>query len=334
MLLCAKDPSLIEAVETTAIAVGVEVSVARGMDEASAGWSGAAVRLVAPEMAGRVSGLRRASGPGYVVGAVDTDLVGASTALGLPVLALPAGTTRLAEVITAAVAQRKPHAMVIGLLGASGGLGVSTATVALALSAAASGATTTVVELDPCGGGLDLLLGAETQRGFRWPDLQHARGELEDIRESLPCVEDVAILSAAHSSFVAISEASVAAVLASLRRTNDYVFVDWGRGSADQTYEADELVLVIGGDVRSVSAARMRTSWLGVSPSRAVVRSGPGRGVAPASAAEALGLPLLGELRHDKAVAPLAELGMLPTSRQARRLRRDASAIWRRLSDD
>lgn len=334
VLLCARDASLIEAVETTALALGVELLVARGTEEASAAWSGAAMRLVAPEMAGRVSGLGPPPGPAYVVGRAETDLVSASAALGLPVLALPAAGSRLAEVIALAATARGPSARVIAVAGASGGLGASTLTVALAAKAAGCGAVVSVVELDPCGGGLDLLLGAETQRGFRWPDLQHARGELEDLRASLPSVDGIAVLSARHSSYVPISAASVGAVLASLRRANDYVFLDLGLGGVGQLTDIEEFVLLIGADVRSVSAARMRTAMAGAGPTRVVVRTGPGRRVPPGDAAEALGLPLLGELRHDAAVPRLAELGMLPMGRPARTLNRDVSGIWRRLTDD
>ncbi|HMR49582.1 MAG TPA: hypothetical protein PKE40_09935 [Arachnia sp.] len=334
VLLCARDASLIEAVESTTLALGVELCVARGMDEISAMWSGAAMRLVAPEMAGRVAGLGPSPGPAYIVGRQEAELVSASAALGLPVLALPAGGSRLAEAITQAATARGPSARVIALAGASGGLGTSTLTVALAARAAAGGAVVSVVELDPCGGGLDLLLGAETQRGFRWPDLQHVRGELEDLRASLPCVEGIAVLSARHSNYVPLASGAVAAVLASLRRTNDYVFLDLGLGAAGQPAEVEEFVLLIGADVRSVSAARMRTAMTGARPTRVAVRSGPGRRVPPGKVAEALGLPLLGELRHDDAVPRLAEMGMLLAGRPARRLTRDASSFWKRLADD
>lgn len=334
VLLCARDASLIEAVEATTLALGVELGVARGIDEISAGWPVAAVRLVAPEMTGRVVGLGYPPEAAYVVGHQESDLVGASAALGLPVLALPAAGARLAEVITRGVTTHGPKARVIAVAGASGGLGTSTLTVALAARATACGAVVTVVELDPCGGGLDLLLGAETQKGFRWPDVQHARGELEDLRESLPGVGGIAMLSARHSSYVPISTAAANAVIGSLRRTNDYVFLDLGLGASGYPAEAEESLLLIGADVRSVSAARMRTEMAGVRPTRAVVRSGAGRRVPPDKAAEALGLPLLGELRHDEAVSKLAELGMPPLGRPARKLSRDVAGFWKRLTDD
>ncbi|MDF1487670.1 septum site-determining protein Ssd [Tessaracoccus caeni] len=334
VLLCARDESLIEAVETTAIALGVELTVAGSAGEAAARWSDSAVRLISPELATGLSRLGPLPGSAYLVGRVAADLVGASSVLELPVLVLPDGGSRLAEVIASATSTSTSKAKVVALVGASGGLGTSTMAAALSLTAADQGSRVALVELDPCGGGLDLLLGAETQRGFRWPDLLHAAGELEDLRESLPSVDGVAVVSAQRSTHVAVSPASVSAVLGSLRRTNDYVFLDCGREPRDHGAEADEMILLVGADVRGVSAARMRMATSGVSPTVVMVRSGVGRRVPAGAVADAIGLPLLAEVRHDAAVPKLAELGLPPRNGRARRLKRDVAAAWKGLRDD
>lgn len=333
MLLCARDESLIEAVETTAIALGAELAVAGSAGEAAARWSDAEVRLISPELAAGLSRLGPLPGTAYLVGRVAVDLVGASSTLGLPVLALPEGGPRLAEVIASSTKVSTAKAKMVALVGASGGLGTSTVAAALAMTAAEQGLRVALVELDPCGGGLDLLLGAETRPGFRWPDLQRAVGELEDLRDSLPGVDGVTVVSARRSTHVTTSHASVSAVLGSLRRTNDYVFLDCGREARDHGAEADEVILLVAADVRGVSAARMRLA-AGVAPTVVMARSGVGRRVPAGAVAEAIGLPLLGEVRHDSAVPKLAELGLPPRNRRARRLWRDVAVAWKGLRDD
>ena len=56
-------------------------------------------------------------------------------------------------------------AQILALIGASGGLGVSCLTVALSTRAADTGLRSAAVELAGCGGGLDLLFGAENSGG-------------------------------------------------------------------------------------------------------------------------------------------------------------------------
>ena len=58
-------------------------------------------------------------------------------------------------------------------------------------------ASTLLVDLDPLGGGLDLLLGAERLAGLRWPDLAGARGRLGGgmLRDALPRLDGLSLLS-------------------------------------------------------------------------------------------------------------------------------------------
>ena len=78
VLLCARDESLIEAFETSAIALGVELTVAGSAGEAVARWPDSAVRLISPELASGLSRIGPLPGAAYLVGRVPDDLVGAS----------------------------------------------------------------------------------------------------------------------------------------------------------------------------------------------------------------------------------------------------------------
>ncbi len=63
---------------------------------------------------------------------------------------------------------------VVAVIGGRGGAGASVFAVALAQAATDS----LLVDLDPWGGGIDLLVGAETTPGVRWPDLSLQGGRL------------------------------------------------------------------------------------------------------------------------------------------------------------
>lgn len=97
--------------------------------------------------------------------------------------------------------------------------------------------------------------------------------------------------------------------------------------------EVDSILLVVAGDVRGVAAARALCAQQRLTPTGLIVRSGPGRTLAPSMVAEALDAPLLGTVREDLAVPRLAELGQLPTAAPARRFRKDLQHIWKALGE-
>lgn len=63
-----------------------------------------------------------------------------------------------------------------GVQGLSGGVGASVLTAAAATRSALRGSVL-VVDTDPWGAGVDVLLGMERVPGWRWPDLEMLRGE-------------------------------------------------------------------------------------------------------------------------------------------------------------
>lgn len=323
VLLCARDPAVVEAVEVSAAALEVPLKVAHHPDEVRLAWPEAALRLVSTEVAARWSGV--APGLAYVVGASPPDLARCSAGLGLPVLPLPDDGGHLAEAMTSAVRSGAAHGRVLAVVGASGGLGVSTLAASLALVAAADGVPAAAVDLAPAGGGLDLLVGAETAGGVRWPDLGHARGELGELYSALPVVDGAAFLAQGREAVGGPPAAAVAAAMGSLRRAADLVVVDAGR--EPPPVEADQVLLVVGADVRSVAAARMLAEARVVTPTGLVVRQGPGRGIPAEVVARSLGVPCLGVVGHHKAVPRLAELGMVPVGAPARRYRRQVAQV-------
>ena len=81
----------------------------------------------------------------------------------------------------------------VAVIGGCGGAGASLFAVALAQAATDA----LLVDLDPWGGGIDLLLGGETTPGLRWPDLALQGGRLNwsAVRDALPRHRGVSVLS-------------------------------------------------------------------------------------------------------------------------------------------
>src|SRR6185312_17116098 len=88
------------------------------------------------------------------------------------------------------------HSM-IGVIGGNGGVGASTFAAVLAW-AAVSGV---LVDLDPVGGGVDVLLGIERAPGARWSGLRLDGGRLapEVLTAGLPRWAGVPVLAADRS---------------------------------------------------------------------------------------------------------------------------------------
>lgn len=323
VLLCARDQAVIEAVQVTAAAMDVPLRVARDAEEGRALWPSVSLRLLATEVATRWVSVP--PGRAFLVGTSPAELARCSAELELPVLPLPDVGGRLAEALSGASQAGRERGATVALMGATGGVGVSTLTVALALSAVRRGSPSVAVDLASCAGGLDLVAGAETLEGLRWADLGNARGELGDVAGSLPSVGGVAILAHSRQSPAAPSAAAVSAVLTALARSHRLVLADCGRDPSP--WSADHTVMVVGADVRSVAAARMLAEVRAVAPTAIVVRRGPGRTLPEKVVARALGAPSLGRIDHHRALPRLAELGLLPVAAPARRYLRQVDAI-------
>lgn len=326
-LLATRDPALAEAVLATALALGVEVDVVRDRDELRRNWGAATLRLLGADMAARASLLER-SGSTYVVGSGEADLLRASAQLRAPVLALPHATAELADVLAGHVRTGR-RTQAFALVGGSGGLGTSSLVVGLATAAAESGQRSAAVELARCGGGLDLLFGAETRPGLRWDGLGHADGQLGDLDGHLVEADGVDVLALDRHRPAPPDDAAVAAVLGSLGRSHGAVFVD--ADAADVGGRQLQLLLVVGADVAAVAAARMKVENWGLESARVVVRTGPGRTLPRQAVADSLGMPLLGQVGHDRSVPRLAQAGSSVASAPARRFRRDVRALWQEL---
>jgi hypothetical protein len=206
---------------------------------------------------------------------------------------------------------------VIGVTGASGGLGTSTLTVALAVRAAPHVGATVAVDGAPGGGELDVTACLEHLPGLRWPDLSAARGGLDGVAllRALPAEGTTRVLAGTHRG---LPEDVVRAGLTGLARVCGVASVDLGRSVwlADQ---CTELVLVAGTSARQLAdatAAADAVHELGI-PAALVVRTGRSDPVSPEEVAVHLDLPLAGTLRDDARVVADADRARMPGSRSS-----------------
>jgi secretion/DNA translocation related CpaE-like protein len=192
-----------------------------------------------------------------------------------------------------------------------------------------------LVDLDPLGGGADLLLGAERVPGWRWDHLRAARGQIGELRGQVPVVAGVTVVSMARDDATAITRDAVASVVGSLARSSDLVVMDVGRsldaGSREALRSADRTVVVCAADVRAVASARMTLAAAEVVGAGVVVRMRKGGSVRVGDVATAVGLPLWGTLPVDAALPVAAERGVPPDRAAGRRWLRACAQVLAQL---
>jgi secretion/DNA translocation related CpaE-like protein len=233
------------------------------------------------------------------------------------VAVLPGDERWLLGRLAAAVRRPVERGRLVAVSGSAGGAGASTLAAAVAL-AAAPGAL--LVDADPWGGGVDLLLGAERADGLRWPDLVGLRGRVagDALLAALPERDGVHVLAADRraagevppEALVAVGEAGVA--------EGCTVVLDVPRPAPPATRTAvagaDLRVLVVPARLRATGGARLlvtdeESPWSGAS---LVVRTVPG-GLSVPEVEDAVGRPVVAVLGHDRGAGARGERGDPPS---------------------
>jgi len=225
----------------------------------------------------------------------------------------------------------------VAVLGGRGGAGASVLAVGLALAAAHARLRTLLVDADPLGGGLDLLLGWEGLDGLRWPELPAGGVAAPALVGALPVRGDLALLSWDRGEHVTVDQSVMAAALDAGRQARELIIVDISRHlQAPATQLAltrsDRVLLVVPAELRATAAAAqvVRRAAVHCANIELVVR-GPAPGKLRAiEIADALGLPLAGTLRPEPGLAGALERGRAPGAHGAGPL----AALCRRLLAD
>jgi MinD-like ATPase involved in chromosome partitioning or flagellar assembly len=155
---------------------------------------------------------------------------------------------------------------VLVTVGASGGVGASSLATAVAVRAARAGLDVVLVDGCPLGGGLDVVLGAEQERGVRWFDLGRLEGSADGpaLLARLPSAEGVRVLSFGRDGAEPSAEVA-GAVVAALSAEGDLLVVDAdasGGSVAAAALAAADRVLVVAGDGMSQLSALSVVSGL------------------------------------------------------------------------
>ncbi|MGH1561182.1 septum site-determining protein Ssd [Mumia sp. DW29H23] len=347
LLVTGSEP-LLDAVLRLCAGAGVEPVVCPELGAARAHWTGASVVVLGADvlLADVAPALER-RGDVLVVAGADPPPSTWSTALAVgaeQVLVLPRDDDALAEVLADRADGRAHDAPVLAFVGGCGGAGASSLAAAVACCAAgdarSGGGDVLLVDGDPLGGGVDLLLGGEGVEGLRWGDLASTHGRLSGaaLRRSLPRSDGLAMLSWERGITDPAPGEVVRSVLTAVRRVHDLVVVDLPRHLDEAAVEvvarAAVLVVVVPADVRGVGAAtgvvRRVSAWS--TDVRVVVRRR--RGGLPADlVAETLDLPLLATVGEDPRFRRAVEEGVGPLARRTA-VRAAARSVWSTLAPE
>lgn len=252
------------------------------------------------------------------------------------VLRLPDSEGWLVDQIANAVEGVGRSALTVGVMGGRGGSGASTLACAMAVTAARSGRRTMLIDGDPLGGGIDVLLGGEESDGLRWPDFARSKGRVGGgaLEESLPALHGLRVLSWGRDDEVIVPPQAMRSVLAASRRLGGVVVVDLPRRVDESVAEAlaqlDVGLLVVPGELRAVAAAQRVAAAAGMvlEDLRVVARGPYTAGLDEHWVAQALGLPLVGELPLEAGLSSAQDSGVPPGGNPRGALARFCTAFW------
>ncbi|MCX2970533.1 MULTISPECIES: septum site-determining protein Ssd [Streptomyces] len=344
VLIITEDAPLLDDLLRLCAAAGAEAEVAHGAPVDELRWRAAPLVLVGDD---RAEPLRSSRGgpphrPGVLLVGRDLDDHGIwqrAVRLGAEqVVFLPDSESWLAGRIADATEGVAEPALTVGVVGGRGGAGASTLACALAVTAADHGRRAVLLDGDPLGGGLDVVLGGESADGLRWPAFTGSRGRVgaAALEESLPLLHGVRVLSWDRAAPTALCPEAMRSVLAAARRRGGVVVVDVPRGLDESTAEAwaqlDVALLVVPAELRAVAASGRLASRLSlaVRDLRAVVRGPFTAGLDGPEIARLLGLPLAGELPAERGLSAAVDSGVPPGAAAGGPLARFCSAFWER----
>ena len=324
-LVVTADQDLLDDLLRLAAAGGTDVDVAPDPAAARPRFVGAPLVLVGADQADACLRARLPRRPRVVIvghpPAVDAawevaELLGAEHVAVLPT-AEPWLVDRFAERLDPLNTGR-----LLAVIGGRGGAGASILAGGLAVTAMGAGLRTLLVDADPLGGGLDLVLGWEQVDGLRWPALTGAGGRVDPpaLLRALPHRGDLVLLSFARDGLPGVPGEAMAATLDAARRGRDVVIADLPRQLDDAAtlalQAADRTILVVPAELRATAAAARIASLVALHcEDLAVVVRGPAPGRLKArEVARALGLPLAGSLRPEAALCQALERGEAPAA--------------------
>lgn len=201
----------------------------------------------------------------------------------------------------------------LGVLGASGGVGATALATACGVRAAAAGREVVLLDGHPWGGGIEIMAGTDGAPGLRWIDLLAVRGDVDPWRlvGELPVGESGLRCLSWGEGVPVEAVPGPDPVLAALRAAVPLVVVDLPRPCGDGSHQlwwaqCDEVVLIVEATVTGLGSGLVlaqelpRLSGLVLQKASRAVEG---------EISTALGAPVLARLSEDSSVARCLERG-------------------------
>lgn len=332
LLIATTDDVLIDVALRWCAAVGAVPEHASDVVAVRRAWRTAGAVLVGDDL---VDGLGRAALPRrdhvVVLAREPATCWSAAISVGAVAVCDPLDEVRGVDLLTTAL-DGSAEACVVSVVGGCGGAGASVLTAALGVAAARRRLRPLVLDLDPLGGGLDLVLGAEDVPGVRWDDFDATQGRLDaaSLAGVLPTRDGVAQVSWARGSQRRVP-AAWGEVVSAAARTFDLVAIDLPRhlvtGPAAEAIGRSVLTLVVvPEEISAVAAARHVLAEVSPqAPAVGVVSVWRPGGIGAGAVEEALGRPTLARVRPDRRLRSAVDQGHGPG--RSRSLRRAAGTV-------
>lgn len=325
-LVITGDPDLLDDVLRLAAVADVDVQVAHAVANARNAWPDAPLVIVGIDLATELvrSGLPRRSGVLLFSRATaeegEAGVWRRGVAIGADHVVFANEADNFVIDLLADAAEGVEAAPVISVVGGRGGAGATTLAAAMAITAVRLGKRALLVDGDPLGGGIDLVVGGEEASGSRWPDFVSARGRVScaTLAGVLPRVNELVVLSWNRGETGAVPPDAMRSVLSAARRGVDLVVVDLPRhidaAAQEALAKSTHTLLLVPAEVRAtVSAARIAASLREYTADLRIVVRGPApSGLTGDIIADSLELPLAGNLAAEPRLVDALERGQAP----------------------
>lgn len=322
IVVATTDEALIHDAQRWCAAVAAEPRIARTPADARRQWRGAAAVIVGADLAPALTDgpLPRRDGV-LMVAEESAAALRSAVSLGARAVLRPGDDAAAMEVL-ATVVDGRGEACVLSVVGAVGGAGATTIAALLARLASEHGHQTLLLDADPLGGGIDLVLGAEKAPGLRWSGIGGGgRLPSDGLVAALPAQDRLSFLTWCREDPPGAALPPVGAVLAAAARGFDVIVADVPRHlspvGAEVVAASVLTVLVVPEDVRGIAAAgRVCAAAPGTSAGFALLTVAGSLGPDPVG--DALGLPVLARWRSDRRIGVAVDRGHGPQpTRQA-----------------
>ncbi|PZG20143.1 chromosome partitioning protein [Spongiactinospora gelatinilytica] len=334
-LVITEDRDLLDDLLRISAAAGTELDVAHSPAHARPYWTRAPVVVVGADAADALASCGPPPRSRVLLvtrEGVDPDTFRRCVAVGAQaVLELPAAERRLVDEFADVTEPGVQVGLVVCVVGGSGGVGASVFSAALARAAARRRLRTLLLDADPLGGGIDVIVAGEDTTGARWSELVAREGRVNPgaLQAVLPAFGELFVLAFDRGVTDPVPPEAMRSVLESAKRGFDLIVVDLPRhldaAATEALIRATTTVILVRPDVRGALAA---DQVLGVLRShagdiRAIIRPGL---VGDAVITSSLDLPSAGTLPdqprlsehindgHGPPVSPKTPLGQFCTS--------------------